>query len=56
MEPLAVPLSVLSAGQLSNVSAFDYAGTPVLTSISKHLAGQAEPGQSDGSPARAWRT
>ncbi len=45
VEPLAVPLSVLSAGQLSNVSALYYAGTPVLTSISKHLASQAAPGQ-----------
>jgi IPT/TIG domain len=45
VEPLAVPLSVLSAGQLSNVSALYYAGTPVLTGISKHLASQAAPGQ-----------
>ena len=45
VEPSAVPLSVLSAGQLSNVSALHYAGTPVLTSISEHLASQAAPGQ-----------
>jgi hypothetical protein len=44
VQPLAVPLSVLSAGQLSNVWTLGYAGTPVLTSISKHLAGQAAPG------------
>jgi len=44
VEPLAVPLSVLSAGQLSNVWTLGYAGTPALTSISKHLAGQAAPG------------
>jgi Pro-kumamolisin, activation domain/Fibronectin type III domain/IPT/TIG domain len=44
MEPLAVPLSVQSAGQLSNVSTLSYAGIPVLTSISKHLASQANPG------------
>ncbi len=44
-EPFTVPLSVLSAGQLSNVSALAYAGTPVLTSISKHLASQAAPGE-----------
>jgi hypothetical protein len=43
-EPLTVPLSVLSAGQLSNVVSFDYAGTPVLTSISKHVAAQQDPG------------
>jgi hypothetical protein len=44
-EPLAVPLSVLSAGQLSNVSVLRYAGIPALTGISKHLASQSEPGQ-----------
>ena len=44
-EPFTVPLSVLSAGQLSNVSAIAYAGTPVLTSVSKHLASQAAPGK-----------
>ena len=44
-EPFAVPLSVVSAGQLSNISAVTYAGTPVLTSISKHLASQAAPGE-----------
>jgi hypothetical protein len=44
-EPFTVPLSVVSAGQLSNVSALAYAGTPVLTGISKHLASQAEPGE-----------
>ena len=44
VEPLAVPLSILSAGQLSNVATVDYAGTPVLTGISKHLADQANPG------------
>jgi hypothetical protein len=42
--PLAVALSVESAGQLSNVSTLGYAGTPVLTSISKHVAAQASPG------------
>jgi hypothetical protein len=45
VEPFAVPLSVVSAGQLSNISAVTYAGTPVLTSISKHLASQAAPGE-----------
>jgi hypothetical protein len=45
VEPLAVPLSVLSAGQLSNVSVLRYAGIPVLTSVSKHLASQSAPGQ-----------
>jgi len=44
VEPLAVPLSLVSAGQLSNVSKVVYAGGPVLTSISKHLADQANPG------------
>jgi hypothetical protein len=44
-EPFTVPLSVLSAGQLSNVSAITYAGTPVLTSISRHLTSQAAPGK-----------
>jgi hypothetical protein len=44
VEPFAVPLSVQSAGQLSNVAAINYAGTPVLTGISKHLASQAAPG------------
>jgi hypothetical protein len=44
VEPVTVPLSVQSAGQLSNVSALGYAGTPVLTSISEHLAAQANPG------------
>jgi hypothetical protein len=44
VEPLAVPLSLVSAGQLSNVFKLMYAGTPVLTSISKHLADQANPG------------
>ena len=34
----------MSAGQLSNVSKVVYAGNPVLTSISKHLADQANPG------------
>ncbi len=43
-EAASMPLSVQSAGQLSNVSAVVYAGTPVLTSISKHLAAQADPG------------
>ncbi len=43
-EPFSAPLSVDSAGQLSNVSSFDYAGTPVLTSISKHVAAQQDPG------------
>jgi hypothetical protein len=45
VEPLAVPLSLVSAGQLSNVSKVVYAGNPVLTSISKHLADQANPGK-----------
>jgi hypothetical protein len=44
VEPVTVPLSVQSAGQLSNVSALSYAGIPVVTSISKHLASQASPG------------
>jgi Pro-kumamolisin, activation domain/Fibronectin type III domain/IPT/TIG domain len=44
VRPVTVPLSVQSAGQLSNVSALGYAGTPVLTSISRHLADQASPG------------
>lgn len=34
----------MSAGQLSNVSSVDYAGTPTLTKISKHVAAQANPG------------
>jgi hypothetical protein len=45
VEPLTVPLSVLSAGQLSNAAELDYAGTPVLTGISKHLASHADPGR-----------
>jgi Pro-kumamolisin, activation domain/IPT/TIG domain/Fibronectin type III domain len=47
VEPAATPISVQDAGGaglLSNVSSFDYAGTPVLTSISKHLAAQNNPG------------
>ncbi len=44
VEPFPVPLSVLSAGQLSNVSSVTYAGTPVLTGISRHVAAQADPG------------
>ncbi len=44
VEPVTVPFSVLSAGQLSNVSALNYAGTPVLTGLSRHLADQASPG------------
>jgi Pro-kumamolisin, activation domain/IPT/TIG domain len=44
-EPFTVPLSVMSAGQLSNVFTLAYAGTPVLTGISKHLASQAGPGR-----------
>jgi hypothetical protein len=46
-EPASTPISVQDAGGaglLSNVSSFDYAGTPVLTGISKHLAAQASPG------------
>ena len=43
-EPVASPISVQSAGQLSNVSSFDYAGIPALTRISKHVAAQANPG------------
>jgi hypothetical protein len=43
-EPFSVPLSVQSAGQLSNISSVSYAGTPVLTSISKHVAAQQDPG------------
>ena len=43
-EPTAEPLSVESAGQLSDVSSIEYAGTPVLARISKHVAAQADPG------------
>lgn len=44
-EPVAIPISVQDSGiPLSNVSSFDYAGTPVLTGISKHVASQAAPG------------
>lgn len=43
-EPSSAPLSIVSAGQLSNVSAVDYAGTPALSTISKHFAAQASPG------------
>ncbi len=43
-EPASVPLSIESAGQLSNTSAVVYAGTPELTSISTHLVNQADPG------------
>jgi len=43
-EPVTVPVSVLTAGGLSNVSSLSYAGTPVLTKISKHAAAQADPG------------
>ena len=43
-EPTASDISVQSANQLSNVSSFDYAGIPVVTGISKHLAPQADPG------------
>jgi hypothetical protein len=44
-EPVSTPISVQDAGiALSNVSSFGYAGTPVVTGISKHLAAQADPG------------
>lgn len=43
-KPVASEISVQSAGQLSNVSSFEYAGVPELTRISKHLAAQASPG------------
>ncbi len=43
-EPGPMPLSVKSGQQLSNVSSITYAGTPELTSISRHLAAQADPG------------
>jgi Pro-kumamolisin, activation domain/Fibronectin type III domain/IPT/TIG domain len=47
VESVATDISVQDSGGaplLSNVSSFDYAGTPVLTAISKHLAAQADPG------------
>jgi Pro-kumamolisin, activation domain/Fibronectin type III domain/IPT/TIG domain len=44
-QPVSVPASVNSAGQLSNVSALEYAGNPILTRISKHVAAQADPGK-----------
>jgi IPT/TIG domain-containing protein/fibronectin type III domain protein len=43
-EPASAPLSIVSAGQLSNVFSVDYAGTPALTKISRHVAAQANPG------------
>lgn len=42
--PVATALSVQSSAGLSNVSSFSYAGVPTLSSISKHLAAQADPG------------
>jgi hypothetical protein len=45
VEPVSTPISVQDSGiALSNVSSFNYAGTPVLTAISKHLASQSDPG------------
>jgi hypothetical protein len=43
-EPASAPLSIVSAGQLSNVSSVVYAGTPTLSKISTHVAAQANPG------------
>jgi Fibronectin type III domain/IPT/TIG domain len=43
-EPVSSPISVQTSGGLSNVSSFDYAGTPILNSISKHLASHDDPG------------
>jgi hypothetical protein len=44
VEPDQAALSVVSAGQLSNVSSLEYAGTPQLSSISSHLVAQSDPG------------
>jgi hypothetical protein len=47
VEPVQTDISVQDAGlPLSNVetTSFSYAGTPVVTRISKHLAAQADPG------------
>jgi IPT/TIG domain len=43
-EPVSSPISVSSGLQLSNVSSFSYAGTPVLTALSTHVGDQADPG------------
>ncbi len=43
-EPSSAPLSIVSAGQLSNISSVNYAGTPTLAGISRHVAAQATPG------------
>lgn len=43
-EPVPSPISVSSGLQLSNVSSFSYAGTAVLTGLSKHVGDQAHPG------------
>jgi hypothetical protein len=44
VEPVQAPISVQSANQTSATSTFNYAGVPVLTGISKHVAAQADPG------------
>jgi hypothetical protein len=48
VEPVSTPISVQDSGiplpSTGDLSSFDYAGTPVLTAISKHVAAQADPG------------
>ena len=48
VEPVSTPVSVQDSGiplpSTGDLSSFDYAGTPVLTAISKHLAAQSDPG------------
>jgi hypothetical protein len=43
-EPFAVPLSVQTAGGLSNVSSIDYAGTPSVSGLSDHVVAVQSPG------------
>jgi len=48
VEPVSTPISVQDSGiplpSTGDLASFDYAGTPVLTAISKHVAAQADPG------------
>ena len=43
-DPVPAALSVQSSGGLSNVSPLEYAGTPTVSTLSKHVASQANPG------------
>jgi Pro-kumamolisin, activation domain/IPT/TIG domain/Fibronectin type III domain len=47
-DPVSTPISVQDAGialpSSGGVSSFDYAGLPVLSGISKHVAAQSDPG------------